>query len=506
MIIFMVGYYKVTMNIQAYPLQDDIVCVRIREESTVSSTRVPVHFAIVLDNSGSMAVNSKLSHVKKSLYYIINMLTSDDVVSLITFSDDSKTVSPRMAMTAEGKVILQQRLKHIRAEGGTNISAGIIKTREELLVGDGHKQGILLLTDGQANFGIQDVEGMNGLIRSLAAEFPGTTISSVGYGTDHNSDLLRGISSEGSGSYSVVENLENVATVFGDILGGLASCAFQQITVQVPVGSQQITQLPSDASGILRVGDIHTQDEVTILLRGMREGDEVKVQGYDIRGLTFVNHSVRVAHEASAEMLRHGRIAKLRVDVTECMNMVRNVMLRQGGGGGERVGGGGGDNGRARASAQIDELCGKIQTERTAHGDSSLLNFLLEELAICTNTLALDIRSYQENCHATQILTQHMSVITTGRGISSNATPGRPSDPAPNTSHLQPVFSNGLQRHISSGLRTQTSQWMEDSDSEDSDEDPIASMLLPMRSLPIRSVSGYIGTPSEVSPVNSDNE
>jgi hypothetical protein len=496
------------MNVQAFLLQDDIACVRIREESTISEARIPVHFAVVLDNSGSMAMENKLSHVKRSLHYIINMLTADDMVSLITFSDDAKVVSQRMAMTHDNKAVLQQRLKDICSEGSTNISAGIIKARGELIVGDGHKQGILLLTDGQANFGIQDVDGMNGLIRTLVAEFPGTTINSIGYGIDHNSDLLRGISGEGSGSYNVVENLEDVATVFGDILGGLASCAYQQVTVQVPEASWQITQLPSDI-GIVRIGDLNTQGEATILLSGIHEGDEIKVQGYDIRGLAFVNRDVRVAREASDELLRHGRIAKLRIDVTTCMSMVRDIMMRHGGHGEERT----------RAVEQITELRAKIQTEISIHGDSQLLNFLLEELEICNHTMTMDIRSNYENHHATQILTQHVAVMTTGRGISSGATPGRPSDPMPIASQLQPVFSNNLQRRISSGLRTQASQ---------RDEEPVlptysgglhqiintpsrsttsgGSGLSLRRRLNTNAVSWPDGTPSEVSPVDSEDE
>lgn len=505
------------MNVQAFLIQDDIACVRIREESAVSEARVPVNFVIVLDNSGSMAMENKLSHVKNSLHYIINMLTSDDMVSLITFSDNAKTVSPRMAMTADNRAVLQQRLKDIRAEGSTNISAGIIKAREELIGAEGgaggsRKQGILLLTDGQANYGIQDVDGMNGLIRTMTNEFPGITVSSIGYGIDHNSDLLRGIGSEGNGSYSVVENLEHVATVFGDILGGLVSCAFQQVTVQVPETSQQITQLPSDI-GIVRIGDLNTQGEATILLSGIHEGDEIKVQGYDIRGLAFVNRNVSVVREASDEMLRHGRVAKLRVDLTTCMNMVRDIILRHGGREDERT----------RAVERIGELRAKIQTEISIHGDSQLLQFLLEELEICNRTMTMDIRSNQENYHATQILTQHVSVITTGRGMSSAATPGRPSDPMPVASGLQPVFSNSLQRHISSGLRTQTSQREDDSINEN--ENPVVlqaysgglvgslTRTISDSGAPLRrrintgvNVSWPHGTPSEVSPVDSEDE
>lgn len=510
------------MNVQAFLLQDDVACVRIREESAVSEARVPVNFAVVLDNSGSMAMENKLSHVKNSLHYIINMLTSDDMVSLITFSDNAKTVSPRMAMTADNKAVLQQRLKDIRAEGSTNISAGIIKAREELISAEGgagasRKQGILLLTDGQANYGIQDVDGMNGLIRTLTSEFPGTTVSSIGYGIDHNSDLLRGIGSEGNGSYSVVENLEHVATVFGDILGGLASCAFQQVTVQVPEASTQITQLPGD-TGIVRVGDLNTQGEVTILLSGIHEGDEIKVQGYDIRGLAFVNRNARVEREASDELLRHGRVTKLRMDVVQVMGKMRDILLRHGGREEERT----------AVVERIGELRGKIQTEMSIHGDSQLLKFLLEELETCHRTMTVDVYNGYANHHATQIIGQHLTVMALGRGVPSGSTPGRPTDPSPVPSALQPVFSNGLQRHISSGLRTQTSQRADDSINENENpmlpahsgpSIPLAAPTLGgltrtvSNGAPLRrriytgvNVSWPNGTPSEVSPVGSDEE
>jgi Mg-chelatase subunit ChlD len=439
------------MDIQAYTIHDNIAYARIRgRQVNHDENRTPIHFCVLLDNSGSMSVNNKMHHVKKSLHYILNMLSSDDYISIVTFSDTTNCCVKRTNASHDNTVIVQHKIKQINVSGGTNLSSGLLATRACLNLDNTHKQGILLLTDGNANEGITTVAGILSITRSLLDEFPGTTLSSVGYGVDHNGEILRAIASEGGGSYNVVQNIDDVATVFGDILGGLVSCAFQQVTLKMPEGATQITKFPGEGLTI-RIGDLQAQGDITVLMRlnpAIFE-QRIVVDAFDIHELRFINRSINVKGGTNIEMLRHGTIALLRNDVVILMDRVRKAIA-------DSIP----DDMRIPLHNEIERLTTAINAEVVSGGTCQILDLLCEELDICTTTLNTQIRSHYEHEHATQIMSQHVAYVGLGRGIRNASTPGRPMDPI---SPVQTsVFSNSFQRSISYGLRATTSHISDD--------------------------------------------
>jgi hypothetical protein len=403
-----------------------------------------------------MTHQQKLANVKKSLHYLVNVLTDNDYVSIITFSSSINIPVQRTAMRSDSSTLIQHRLRSIHAEGGTNLFAGIMRARECLMTmgaGESRKQGILLLTDGMANEGETGTEPILGLVRSLLAEFPGTSMSCVGYGVDHNSDLLRGIATEGNGSYNVVQTLEDVATVFGDILGSLVSCAFQQVSLKIPavVGSnfEQLSQYPvdtaEDGSRILRIGDIQDQGDMTIVVRGIPAGTEMSVSGYNIRESRFMTTALTNLDAGdssiSADMILHGKITQLRYNVVNLMERVQQTVMRTGAD-------------RSALFADIDRLRGIADEYMSRSGDLPIVGMLIEELEMCRRTLNTPVRQL----HATtQLLSQRTSCIAYGRGVRNLSVSGTsPLGDDPIMSPYTAVFSNRYQRAISEGLREQT--------------------------------------------------
>ena len=224
------------MNFKVFTLSKNPEWACIQIKAPESEARVPVHLCCILDISGSMDDNNKLINVKKSLYYLLDLLGSQDKISIITFSDNAKTIINQVF--GSEKENIRTQISFIRADSSTNLSAGIIQAHETLLTDSTYKQGILILTDGEANAGLIKTVDIIQLVRNITNKFINTSISCIGYGLQHNTELLQNISTEGKGSYYIVNNLEAVATVFGDILGGLVSCVAQQVRVILPVGTQ----------------------------------------------------------------------------------------------------------------------------------------------------------------------------------------------------------------------------------------------------------------------------
>ena len=256
------------MNFKAFTLSKNSEWACIQVKAPESEARVPVHLCCIIDTSGSMADENKLKNVKNSLYYLLDFLCPKDKISIITFSDTAK-IFVNQAFCSEKETIRTQ-LSFIQTESSTNLSAGIIQAQETLLTDSNYKQGILLLTDGEANAGLIKTPDIIQLIHNTTEKFIGTTISCIGYGLCHNGELLQSISTEGRGSYYIVNNCEAVATVFGDVLGGLVTCIAQQVQVMLPNGTEVKSRYAINTEGY----NTDSDSNMNIIIGDMTAGFE----------------------------------------------------------------------------------------------------------------------------------------------------------------------------------------------------------------------------------------
>lgn len=274
-------------------IQDDASVLRnggLILKGRTRNTRQPVHMILLVDTSGSMEMEDKLPSVKKSIQLLLELLSPDDRLSLVTFSDDSKTFLNRAIPTAEERQAILYRVSNLKADGSTNMSAGLLEVRALAEAeSSGRKQGVLLLTDGHANIGVHSEQGLLEILQRIQSEKPGLSLTTVAYGTDHNAEMLTNMAKVGGGAYNVVKNLEDVATVFGDILGGLVSVSAQKVEVQFPPGAEVQTsfQTQKDAAGLTKVyvGDLYADAEITILFKCSPSHGPVRIKGTDMTTL-----------------------------------------------------------------------------------------------------------------------------------------------------------------------------------------------------------------------------
>jgi hypothetical protein len=274
-------------------IQDDAAIARnggIILKGQTRNTRQPVHMMLLVDTSGSMESENKLSSVKRSIQLMLELLSPEDRLSLVTFSDDSKTFLNRVVPTAEEREAIQYRVNNLTPDGSTNMSAGLLEVRGLVEPpSSGRKQGLLLLTDGHANVGVHTEQGLIEILQRIQSESPGLSLTTVAYGVDHNAEMLTNMAKAGGGAYNVVTNLEDVATVFGDILGGLVSVSAQKVEIQLPPGATASTsyrtQLDPTGMTTVYVGDLYADGEVTILFKSSPSQGPIRVKATDMTTL-----------------------------------------------------------------------------------------------------------------------------------------------------------------------------------------------------------------------------
>lgn len=460
------------MNFQAYSLEghNEYSCIQVTAPD--SSNRSPVHLCVLLDTSASMDIDNKLNNVKQSIKFLLNFLTPQDQLSIVTFSDIAKVINKQTCITPNEKDNVTAVLSLIHSESNTNLSAGIITAQDCLnsvstagaTTGTCDvKQGILLLTDGQANAGVVNPPDIIRIVKGLTDKFSGTSISCVGYGTDHNAELLQSISSESGGSYYVVNDIENVAVVFGDILGGLMSCTSQQVRVILPPGTEVKTRYAVHNTVVnteVVIGDMPALSSAAFIAK-LPVSAPLTLKGYDILNHTTFELNTTVNQTNDVTLQTNGKAHYLRFEVLAIIEKSRSMIM----------------NNPSDASSTTTELQTVLDsinsyittiTEYSSTNPHSLWDLLLTELNSCKSNL--QNRNNINRYHTGQVLSQHTAYLGMMRGIPSQLPAYQPAHMNYYTSHdfeveddpssipsipsvtLNRGFSNNIQRQISSQM------------------------------------------------------
>jgi hypothetical protein len=246
----------------------DLIPCAIRLKAPDELDRIPMHFILLLDVSESMSDDNKLENIKHCSKILLSFMCDSDYISLVTFGNQATCHLKRIQTSESNKGHIQHILESIQCQGCTNLSAGLG------LVKDGCqneplKTGLLVLTDGHANRGVHTPTELRRMFNSLKTSSPNLSIHSVGYGLDHNAELLREIAEDCQGSYNIVNTIEDAATAFGDTLGGLLSCAFQNVEIHVPLdavvqGNHKVTRNAN--TQCILIGDVYAGTKPVVLL------------------------------------------------------------------------------------------------------------------------------------------------------------------------------------------------------------------------------------------------
>ena len=206
--------------------------VEIATSNQGERSRPPLNLCLVLDRSTSMK-GARLHQVKEAARSIVDQLASDDVLSIVTFSDRAEVVLP--GSQHMDKTAAKIAIGGIRSEGGTEIFQGLQLGLDQ--VGRWHGPGtlshLILITDGQT-YG--DEEQCLGVAR-LAGE-RGIPITTMGIGSDWNTKLLDEIAnlSKAPGSSIYLDSTAKIQEVFRDRVQSLNNTVVRDLSLSIHWG------------------------------------------------------------------------------------------------------------------------------------------------------------------------------------------------------------------------------------------------------------------------------
>jgi Ca-activated chloride channel family protein len=191
--------------------------------------RPPLSVVFAIDVSLSMA-GRPLDQVIQSANRLLDLLRPGDNAGFVSFANTGAIVSRMEAVTPASKERMKAQLGTLRAQYGTNISAGLMAA-SRLLNGPGKKL-VLLLSDGEPNVGITDAPELANMARSIRGA---ASVSVLGYGESHDERVLGAIAEGGGGTYHFVREPSLCAFELARALGAQNDAVAEQVELEVLV-------------------------------------------------------------------------------------------------------------------------------------------------------------------------------------------------------------------------------------------------------------------------------
>ena len=235
-----------------------------------TGARLPLALSLVIDTSYSME-GEKLEHARAAARSLIEALDPQDEVALTAFAGVAHVVSPRVAAGTDRAALLAG-VAGLQLGSATNIAGGMGLGLEALKGSGNGVRRLLLISDGMANEGPADPEG-------ILASLPhgeAVTLSAMGVGTDYDEKVLTALARHGEGGYYHLTDPVQLAGIVQAELNRARNVAGREAVVTlVPAAGVEIVEGPPGvdmergADGAVRilVGDVYGGVTHTLTVR-----------------------------------------------------------------------------------------------------------------------------------------------------------------------------------------------------------------------------------------------
>lgn len=193
---------------------------------TDDSPSPPMDIVCILDVSGSMGCNNKLSNLKCAVNFMRDELKENDRMSVITFERSASRIHGLLKMTPANKGRTEAYINELSPGGGTRILTGLHEAHQVLQSRQTKNpiSSVFLLTDGIDASDLREKKRIAKEIKEM-----GASLFVYGFGNDHDSQHLKSIADAGEGTFTFIEQSDMVIDAFGGALGAEKSIFAQNL-------------------------------------------------------------------------------------------------------------------------------------------------------------------------------------------------------------------------------------------------------------------------------------
>jgi len=239
--------------------------VRVAADASArESHRAPISLAVVLDTSGSMQ-GEKIDEARRAVLRLIADMRDDDEIAMVRYDDHSELMQP-LARVGSVRSSLSERVRGIRATGGTNIPGGLSRGLHALdEASHGRVRRVVVVSDGLDNTRDEAVRLAENGFRS------GVTVSSMGIGLDFDASYMGSVADSGHGNFAFVKDGASLSAFLQRELVETTTTTVEaaKVTLRLPPGVRFVSASGADARS--------DGEELTLSLGSLFSGDQRRV-------------------------------------------------------------------------------------------------------------------------------------------------------------------------------------------------------------------------------------
>lgn len=245
--------------------------VDVETGDELPEVRAPLNAALVIDRSGSMR-GEPMAQARKAARTFVDALQPQDRVSLVVFDNISEVEVASTTVDEQGRQALHGAIDNLRAGGTTNISGGLRDGFQEVQRHSDPEMldRVVLMTDGIPNVGITSEEGLAAKTGEIRRH--GVTVTTLGFGTQYDADLMVAMAREGAGNFRHISNAADLELAFSDEIEDLQTTVASGVELEFrPAEGVEIENIygfsTDDFDGGKRIslGELHTEDRRSVV-------------------------------------------------------------------------------------------------------------------------------------------------------------------------------------------------------------------------------------------------
>ncbi len=207
------------------PWNEDAALLQLGLKANDAVSTQGNNLVFLIDVSGSMNSDDKLPLLKTAFTYLTESLTSEDTVSIVTYSGQESVLLEGCKGTYTDRIL--KAVNSLGAGGSTNGQAGLQKAYEiaaKYYIKGGNNR-IILASDGDLNVGIRSPEELKQFVAEKRDA--GIYLTTLGFGTGNYRDAnMEALADNGNGVYHYIDGASEAEKIFGtDLLSTLYTVA-----------------------------------------------------------------------------------------------------------------------------------------------------------------------------------------------------------------------------------------------------------------------------------------
>lgn len=224
--------YTTELSVCPWNTEHNLLFVGMSSKEIEKENLPPSNLVFLIDVSGSMNSANKLPLVKSSLKMLVNEMSPQDKIAIVTYAGAAKVALE--STPGSNKKKINTAIDNLQAGGSTAGSKGLelaYQTASENFMEEGNNR-IILASDGDFNIGQTSEAELENIVKLQSANNIFMTVLGFGMG-NYKDNKLETIADKGNGNYAYIDNAQEAHKIFIQEFGGTLFTVAKDVKVQI---------------------------------------------------------------------------------------------------------------------------------------------------------------------------------------------------------------------------------------------------------------------------------